>query len=115
MDSPYKTVQVNNFNMLHAMAAGSTWRKVRCLQGNTGQVPQPALLCRDYQVFRNTSRYRVASGLGMSILYLTIPSINFVVTVHGVLRLLSSKLFMDSYFSNIDMRILQHKRISIAY
>jgi formate dehydrogenase major subunit len=23
--SPYKTVQVNNFNQLHIMASGSTW------------------------------------------------------------------------------------------
>ena len=34
--SPYKTVRVNNFNRLHVIASGSTWRKIRCLQSNKG-------------------------------------------------------------------------------
>ena len=29
--SPYKTMRVNNFNKLHVIASGSTWRKIRCL------------------------------------------------------------------------------------
>ena len=34
--SPYKTVRVNNFNRLHVIASGSTWRRIRCLQSNKG-------------------------------------------------------------------------------
>jgi len=33
--SPYKTVQVYNFNKLHIIAAGDKWRKIRCLQSKT--------------------------------------------------------------------------------
>ena len=36
MGSPYKTVRVNNFNRLHVIASGSTWREIRCLQSNKG-------------------------------------------------------------------------------
>jgi UDP-2-acetamido-2,6-beta-L-arabino-hexul-4-ose reductase len=38
--SPYKTVRVNNFNKLHIMFSGSTYRKTRCLQSKTGQCSQ---------------------------------------------------------------------------
>ena len=38
--SPYKTVLVNNFNKLHIMSSGSTYRKIRCLQSKTGQYSQ---------------------------------------------------------------------------
>jgi hypothetical protein len=41
--SPYKTVQVNNFRKLHITASGSTWRKIRYLQGNTGRYFQTCI------------------------------------------------------------------------
>ncbi|MBC2718211.1 MAG: type II toxin-antitoxin system PemK/MazF family toxin [Desulfobacteraceae bacterium] len=41
--SPYKTVQVNNFNKLHIIASGSTYRKIRCLQSNTGRYFQTCI------------------------------------------------------------------------
>ena len=34
--SPYKAVRVNNFNRLHIVTSGSTWRKIRCLQSKKG-------------------------------------------------------------------------------
>ena len=41
--SPYKTVQVNNFNKLHVIAPESTWRKIRCLQSKTGRYFQTCI------------------------------------------------------------------------
>ena len=41
--SPYKTVQVNNFNKLHITASGNTWRKIRWLQSKTGRYFQTCI------------------------------------------------------------------------
>ena len=43
LGSPYKTVQVNNFNKLHIIASGGTWRKIRCLQSKSGRYFQTCI------------------------------------------------------------------------